>query len=43
MKGRANYLCLLRFEPTGGQTETQSFKLAVTSELTTTVLTWRQQ
>ncbi|UCG42399.1 MAG: hypothetical protein JSU73_11080 [candidate division WOR-3 bacterium] len=35
------YLCVLRFEPEHGPTETQSFKLAVTSELTSAVLTWR--
>ncbi len=35
------YLCVLRFEPVDGPTETQSFKLAVTSELTSAVLTWR--
>lgn len=35
------YLCLLRFEPVNGQTETRSFKLAVTTASTGTVLTWR--
>jgi len=35
------YLCVLRFEPRNGPAEIQSFKLAVTSELTSAVLTWR--